>query len=709
MPLKYDLEEVLQHIPVSALSYSEWTTVGMALKAEGYTAQVWDHWSQNDRRYHSMECYKKWDTFNKDDGVAGGTIIAIAREHGYDPYQAIEDAGNEALAWDAVIGVDKPIVDPAFLSPAEVKSMGGSPTQQLIRYLDTLFNPDDVVGYVTQTYNFGDGVRKPTKGVFTRTAGELIASLEKHPDDLEDTIGTIDKGAGAWIRFNPLDGKGVSNENVTAFRYALVEADEGDLEHQLATIKALNLPAAVIMFSGGKSIHAIVHIDAPNYTEYQKRVNYLYDVCGKSGLKVDTQNKNPSRLSRMPGVMRAGKQQFLIELNFGPESWQSWTDYLAEQADDLPDIQNLETVLSTDIPELAPELVHGVLRKGHKMLIAGPSKAGKSFALIELAIAISEGTKWMGYKCEQGRVLYINFEIDPPSFIHRVIDVYAAKSLKQVETNNFDMLHLRGQASDLTKLAPKIIHKMKDQSYAAIILDPIYKVISGDENSAADMGKFCNQLDRLAAETGAAVIYCHHFSKGAQGGKKAMDRASGSGVFGRDPDAVVTLTDLEVTEEILTYLDQNFEQLAPEWRTSKEGLSDAEYRQDRWKKIQQITPWRVEMTLREFASPAPVNIWFRHPIHLVDASGTLDNAFVVGTPVQEKQPEEFRRNIEALETLVEELADENGMVDIRVLEEATGSVRNTIKNRVDKCDSLELWKDESKGYHAPLMVRIIDI
>ena len=35
--------------------------------------------------------------------------------------------------------------------------------------------------------------------------------------------------------------------------------------------------------------------------------------------------------------------------------------------------------------------IENVLRQGHKMLIAGPSKAGKSFALIELCIAIAEG------------------------------------------------------------------------------------------------------------------------------------------------------------------------------------------------------------------------------------------------------------------------------------------------------------------------------
>lgn len=55
--------------------------------------------------------------------------------------------------------------------------------------------------------------------------------------------------------------------------------------------------------------------------------------------------------------------------------------------DDLPDTESLESVWD-DLPALAPPLIENVLRQGHKMLIAGPSKAGKSFALIELCIAL---------------------------------------------------------------------------------------------------------------------------------------------------------------------------------------------------------------------------------------------------------------------------------------------------------------------------------
>ncbi|WP_270344759.1 hypothetical protein [Enterococcus thailandicus] len=66
---------------------------------------------------------------------------------------------------------------------------------------------------------------------------------------------------------------------------------------------------------------------------------------------------------------------------------------------------------------------------------------------------------------------------------------------------------------------------------------------------------FNNLYLHTSTELGCAVIYCHHHSKGSQGGKNSMDRSSGSGVFARDPDAILDLIELPLTEERHTYLE----------------------------------------------------------------------------------------------------------------------------------------------------------
>ena len=49
-------------------------------------------------------------------------------------------------------------------------------------------------------------------------------------------------------------------------------------------------------------------------------------------------------------------------------------------------------------------------------------------------------------------------------------------------------------------------------------------------------------FDELAEQTGAAIIYVHHDTKGSPGDKDIRDRGAGSNVLGRDYDACVTLT-----------------------------------------------------------------------------------------------------------------------------------------------------------------------
>ena len=92
---------------------------------------------------------------------------------------------------------------------------------------------------------------------------------------------------------------------------------------------------------------------------------------------------------------------------------------------ELPPIEQWSAVCE-NVPPRAPELISGILRQGHKLLLTGASKAGKSFLLIELAIAITEGRYWLNFRCNQGPVLYINLEIEHPSFLNRVKDIYNA-------------------------------------------------------------------------------------------------------------------------------------------------------------------------------------------------------------------------------------------------------------------------------------------
>lgn len=651
-----DLQEALAFLRPGMLTYDEWVRVGMALKDGGYSCEVWDQWSASDaQRYHKGECARKWASYK---GTAQPVTIKSIFDMAYQ-YGWTGPEGHE-LDWTDTISAETPsekggvLVDPRWVEAQELDiPEEWQPHRQLIAYLEALFEPSENVGYVTQSWE-KDGRWVPANGgSWDRTAGQLIEALAACNGDVGAVMGDCPEGAGAWIRFNPLDGHGCKNDNVTEFRFALVESDDLELGRQNAIIRQLELPCAALVYSGKKSLHAIVRVDAPDYAEYRRRVDYLYGVCQKNGLRLDQQNRNPSRLSRMPGVMRGEQKQYLLATNIGKGSWEEWKDWIEAETDDLPDTEALSKVWD-DLPPLAPPLVDGVLRQGHKMLLAGPSKAGKSFALIELCISIAEGRPWMGrFACAQGKVLYINLELDRASCLHRFRDVYEALGWPAEHLENLDVWNLRGASVPMDKLAPKLIRRAKKRGYIAVVLDPIYKVITGDENSADQMARFCNQFDLVCRELGCAVIYCHHHSKGAQGGKRSMDRASGSGVFARDPDAMLDMTELTPTDAIRKQLDINAACAVCTALLNKRGLEDTYSQDDACSKARMMeicseqlsaadrrmldvelekaagraasqTAWRIEGTLREFGRFEPVNLWFDYPVHRLD-TGLLED------------------------------------------------------------------------------------
>lgn len=592
-----NIAEYLEHIPCSSLDYQQWVNVGMALKLEGYPCSLWESWSRQDSRFKDGECEKKWRTFNgSSEPVTIGTIVQYAKDFGYDP---ASDMG--LLDWDDEIGVDK--FDLGWVEPDQIEDKKSDDNidsyKEIVTYLDALFEPDEKVNIVTKSFQDDDKKYKPSGYGMTYPVKALLKDLKKHQNDICAAIGDYDPAAGAWVRFNPMDGKGTRNSNVTSFKYALVESDKMELSMQSALIKEMRLPVAVLVNSGGKSLHAIVHIDAPTEEIYKKRIDKLYAVCKQYKFEVDTQNKNASRLSRLPGIKRNGKWQHIVDTNIGFDSWEDWEEWIQSELDDLPDPEDLFANENYNAP-LAPELIEGIIRQGRKMILTGASKAGKSFLLIELAIKIAMGGRWLGHLCTKSKVLYINFELSKDSFTDRLREICANLEMDPAELSGmFDTLTLRGMAKPFKELIPSIKHKIKKGEYKVLILDPIYKTLLGDENDAKVVSEFCNALDNVSATTGCTVIFCHHHNKSAGENTAVQNRSSGSGVFARDPDAIVDLLEISPFDSDGVALEVT----VPE--NEEVELHDYAFYM------------RMEAALREFKPIEPIELVFNYPVHYV--------------------------------------------------------------------------------------------
>lgn len=666
METQEKIEQMLKHIDPAGLNYQEWVEVGMAIKAEGLPCDVWEDWSAPDPRHKPDDCYKRWAGFGGQ-GVTGATITHLAKLGGWMP------APKPSADPERVIGFDDDIVLDHLQTINSSTPLCSDPAKQAIEYLRHAFKSGELVNVVTAA-KWDDDRQKwfPANAGFSQERDSIIKRLEQ---GLDGFAGDRNREAGVWIRANPVDGKGVRNANIKSFRHVLVESDEMDLDKQIEIYKRLELPITCLTLSAGKSVHAMVKIEAEDEKQYAERVKKVFQMCEEQGLIIDRQNRNPARLTRFAGFERGDKEQSLLAVEIGSKSYEEWAETFV--LDELPEYESLADIFKNP-PELPPETIRGVLRQGEKLVLTGPSKAGKSFALIELAVALATGGYWLGtMKCTTQRVVYINFELPKANAAARLMDVWKEVRNKNISgTENLQIWNLRGTTVTAKSMVDSIIkrHKSMSNPPGFYIIDPIYKINAGDENAAKDINDLLREFDRLCTETNANLVYAHHHAKGSQFGKRALDRGSGSGVIGRDADASIDLDFLFVPDKI---------------KVEKAKY----YSDDSWKKA---TGLRVEMTLRNFETKPPFNVWFKYPVHIWDNSEEFQKLRGDGEKTSLDKAEDGKKRKkestdDEIKSEINRQIDEQGFAQIGVVEENVSPSRGTI-NRFLKENS-EFQKD----------------
>lgn len=380
---------------------------------------------------------------------------------------------------------------------------------------------------------------------------------------------------------NPIDGKSDGKKvknSIVDYRYVLVESDHTLIPEQLEKYKSLQLPIAAIGYSGKRSAHAIVHVGAHNRTEYDQRVQKIFEVCKKAGLDVDVNNSDPTRLSRMPGVIRDGHPQYLMSGPMGHVDYESWEASLYVPR--LPPSISYEKIMNP--PPLKYPVVDGFLREEEAMLISGVPKTGKSYLMYQLALAVATGGQWIGKDCRKSSVLYIDAELSEELTLKR-FKAMRERMMIPVHPVNLGIKNVKGTGAKLEDVVSDIEHGVDTADL--IIIDPLYMFTTADENSNSEMKTEMELIARICA-TGAAVAVTHHTTKGAQGGKSSIDRAAGAGVLGRFFDTILTLN----------LLDRE---------STDKGV-----------------PQRIEGDTRSFRQPVPINLWF-DGFHTVDFDGDL--------------------------------------------------------------------------------------
>jgi hypothetical protein len=124
--------------------------------------------------------------------------------------------------------------------------------------------------------------------------------------------------SGEFLPNPRLDGKlsRRSEEAITAWRYAVLESDEADAGEWLRCLVQMPFRIASICESGGRSIHALVRLDAASKADWDRLMLPVKPMLITLG--ADRGALTAVRLSRLPQAMRGERCQRLLYLNPQP-------------------------------------------------------------------------------------------------------------------------------------------------------------------------------------------------------------------------------------------------------------------------------------------------------------------------------------------------------------------------------------------------------
>ena len=390
--------------------------------------------------------------------------------------------------------------------------------------------PDATRQLIRTLYHAGEGIRicaarldsegheVPIDRGVTLSREEWLRKFDAANGD-PNKIWSSPERTGIYMSPNPMKIGGAFDADVTAFRFCLVEFDDISIDEQWTLYTKSRIPCAAVISSGGKSLHAWVKVEAATRAEYDQRVATLYQHFERAGYKPDAKNKNPSRLSRLPGCVRKDRRQELHAVSIGSESFTEWLSEI--QAEGCGTTYTLDDILGDFDPTKDPNEILGQrwLCRGGSCLVIGPSGVGKSSLTAQFAITWALGLPaWDITPGRPLKSLIVQAENDRGDMHEMISGVLKSLGDPQWGANG-DRLRSNivvvTNTRDTAQRFTEVLHRLIDLHKPDLVwLDPILSFIGADVSRQEVCSQFFrNWLNPISDATGVVWMCVHHTGK----------------------------------------------------------------------------------------------------------------------------------------------------------------------------------------------------
>jgi len=229
------------------------------------------------------------------------------------------------------------------------------------------------------------------------------------------------------------------------------------------------------------------------------------------------EGKGSYRLSRVVQV-GAGNPNVMSRDMRGPGERSLVPALKRPMCSDLLTLRNGNMIAALDLPPLQ-YLADEFMPMGC-WLIVGPPKRGKTWMMLDLAVAVATGTEFLGFKCDQGRVLYLALEENDRRVQDRIVKLARQRGLNPRQALGQVLF---GTISDDIPTADGGLYDMiakildDDPSIKLLIVDTLHKARpmqkNGENSYVYDRRCIDPFTDMLATRPGRSIVMIHHTKK----------------------------------------------------------------------------------------------------------------------------------------------------------------------------------------------------